>query len=115
MFGRKKKSGPTVVIRCSFCNKSQHDVKKMIAGPDVRICDECVDICMGILNEEQAGTPVEGHVEPAGRSYPEPSAFLLCGLCRGATPLEHSLAVRNRGIICAGCVGEIEAALAERL
>ncbi len=37
------------VLRCSFCNKSQRDVKKLIAGPTVYICDECVDVCNDIL------------------------------------------------------------------
>ncbi len=39
--------------RCSFCNKSQGDVRKLIAGPDANICDECVDICIDIIDEEQ--------------------------------------------------------------
>ena len=39
-------------VRCSFCNKSQEQVRKIIAGPDVYICDECVDICAEILEEE---------------------------------------------------------------
>lgn len=38
-------------LYCSFCGKSQHDVKKLIAGPTVFICDECVDLCEDILNE----------------------------------------------------------------
>lgn len=40
------------VLRCSFCNKSQRDVKKLIAGPTVYICDECIGICLDILNED---------------------------------------------------------------
>jgi len=39
------------VFRCSFCNKSRREVKKLIAGPRVFICDECVDVCNGVLNE----------------------------------------------------------------
>ena len=40
-------------IRCSFCNKSQDQVRKMIAGPaGVYICDECVEICADIIDEE---------------------------------------------------------------
>ena len=42
------------ILICSFCKKSQYDVKKLIAGPDVCICDECVDLCNQILTEEQA-------------------------------------------------------------
>ena len=51
-------------IRCSFCGKSQGQVRKLIAGPNVYICDECVDICAEIIeeefeNEEEAGTAEE--------------------------------------------------------
>ena len=42
-------------VRCSFCNKSQEQVRKLIAGPDVYICDECVDICAEIMEEEFEG------------------------------------------------------------
>ena len=42
-------------VRCSFCNKSQEQVRKLIAGPDVFICDECVDICAEIMAEEFEG------------------------------------------------------------
>jgi ATP-dependent Clp protease ATP-binding subunit ClpX len=48
-----KKSTPGDVLRCSFCNKSQRDVKKLIAGPTVYICDECVDICLDIIAEDR--------------------------------------------------------------
>jgi ATP-dependent Clp protease ATP-binding subunit ClpX len=48
-----KKAGPGDVLRCSFCNKSQRDVKKLIAGPTVYICDECVDICLDIIAEDR--------------------------------------------------------------
>jgi len=36
-------------LRCSFCGKSQDEVRKLIAGPDVHICDECVDLCNDII------------------------------------------------------------------
>src|SRR3984885_14670497 len=39
-------------LYCSFCGKSQHEVRKLIAGPTVFICDECVDLCMDIIREE---------------------------------------------------------------
>src|SRR5512135_205878 len=48
-----KKAGSGDVLRCSFCNKSQRDVKKLIAGPTVYICDECVDICLDIIAEDR--------------------------------------------------------------
>ncbi len=48
----KKESGDEA-LRCSFCNKSQREVKKLIAGPTVFICDECVDICLDIIAEDR--------------------------------------------------------------
>lgn len=44
------------VLYCSFCGKSQHEVKKLIAGPSVFICNECVDLCNDIITEEALGT-----------------------------------------------------------
>jgi ATP-dependent Clp protease ATP-binding subunit ClpX len=46
-----KKDGEDI-LRCSFCNKSQNDVKKLIAGPTVFICDECVDVCNEIISDD---------------------------------------------------------------
>ena len=39
-------------LRCSFCGKSQEQVKRLIAGPNVYICDECVELCQEIIKEE---------------------------------------------------------------
>jgi len=55
-----KKSGEAEILRCSFCNKDQNDVRKLIAGPTVFICDECVDVCNDIIADDR-------RVE--GRSY----------------------------------------------
>ena len=48
-----KKDTSDDALRCSFCNKSQREVKKLIAGPNVFICDECVDICLDIIAEDR--------------------------------------------------------------
>ncbi|MYN14679.1 ATP-dependent Clp protease ATP-binding subunit ClpX [Pusillimonas sp. TS35] len=48
----KKGSADEKTLRCSFCNKSQHEVRKLIAGPSVFICDECIDLCNDIITEE---------------------------------------------------------------
>jgi len=55
---RKKTDGEG--LKCSFCNKSQRDVRKLIAGPTVYICDECVDICLDIIAEERESEESEG-------------------------------------------------------
>jgi ATP-dependent Clp protease ATP-binding subunit ClpX len=44
------------LLKCSFCGKSQKQVRKLIAGPGVYICDECIDLCNEIIEEEFAGT-----------------------------------------------------------
>jgi len=56
------------VLRCSFCNKSQNDVKKLIAGPTVFICDECVDVCNEIISDDIAGDATGGK-----ESLPKPA------------------------------------------
>ncbi len=65
------KSGSTSnknTLFCSFCGKSQHEVKKLIAGPTVFICDECVELCMDIIKEEVKTTEGKG----AKSSVPAP-------------------------------------------
>jgi len=47
-----KKAGENEVLRCSFCNKDQNDVRKLIAGPTVFICDECVEVCNDIIADD---------------------------------------------------------------
>jgi len=51
----EKKSGSEKLLYCSFCGKSQHEVKKLIAGPAVYICDECIELCNDIVRDEVAG------------------------------------------------------------
>jgi ATP-dependent Clp protease ATP-binding subunit ClpX len=55
-----RKKTETEGLKCSFCNKSQRDVRKLIAGPTVYICDECVDICLDIIAEERENEEQEG-------------------------------------------------------
>ena len=50
-------TGADKVLYCSFCGKSQHEVKKLIAGPSVFICDECIDLCTDIIQEELSKLP----------------------------------------------------------
>ena len=48
----KKETDSSKLLYCSFCGKSQHEVRKLIAGPSVFICDECVELCNDIIREE---------------------------------------------------------------
>ena len=56
------KKNSNEALRCSFCNKSQNDVRKLIAGPTVFICDECVAVCQDIIEEDQGLEPAPRNV-----------------------------------------------------
>ena len=67
----KKGTSSEKVLYCSFCGKSQHEVKKLIAGPSVFICDECIELCNDIIRDE---VPAEGADAKAAKSdLPVPS------------------------------------------
>ncbi len=67
----KKGSSSEKVLYCSFCGKSQHEVKKLIAGPSVFICDECIELCNDIIRDE---VPAAGsETKPAKSDLPVPS------------------------------------------
>jgi ATP-dependent Clp protease ATP-binding subunit ClpX len=51
----KASNAPLAPLSCSFCNKDQAEVRKLIAGPNVFICDECIELCNGVLEEELPG------------------------------------------------------------
>ena len=75
---------------CSFCGKSQHEVKKLIAGPTVFICDECVELCMDIIREEHKGVVNKQH-----EGVPSPSDInqVLDDYVIGQTKAKRILAV----------------------
>src|SRR6266571_4531396 len=56
-------------LRCSFCGKSQNDVRKLIAGPTVYICDECIELCNDIIAEE---SKLEEAMGPDIKKLPKP-------------------------------------------
>ena len=62
---RSGAAGTGRVLYCSFCGKSEHEVRKLIAGPSVYICDECVDLCNDIIREEV-------HAKPQMKGLPKP-------------------------------------------
>ncbi|MBU6302900.1 MAG: ATP-dependent Clp protease ATP-binding subunit ClpX [Verrucomicrobia bacterium] len=54
---------PSNLTMCSFCGKSHAEVRKLIAGPGVYICDSCINVCKGILDKELGETPLRSHAE----------------------------------------------------
>src|SRR6516165_12052474 len=90
-FLRKASSSQTVptaeIKRCSFCSKTQHDVRKLIAGPTVYICEDCIDLCNDILAGISRGPKIEPR--PSARAGADRAASSLSSLqtaerCRGA-------------------------------
>ncbi|EHR71806.1 endopeptidase Clp ATP-binding regulatory subunit ClpX [Burkholderiales bacterium JOSHI_001] len=71
----KKGASGEKVLYCSFCGKSQHEVKKLIAGPSVFICDECIELCNDIIRDE---APADGPAAKVAKSeLPTPSEIKL--------------------------------------
>jgi hypothetical protein len=108
-FSRKKtqgqgEPGTSRPLSCSFCGKSQDDVRKLIAGPGVYICDECISLCNDILAEEfaeefgkaasKAATP-----QPTAR-WVTTSPFPHCILCRIPQDPEKVILIPDRGPLC---------------
>jgi ATP-dependent protease Clp ATPase subunit len=85
--------GPPEELRCSFCSKRQDEVRKLIAGPKVFICDECVEVCAQTI----ADNKTEGSSGVAK----------LCPVCRKLVPLKDMVTVSKSGDVCRACVGAI--------
>lgn len=94
-------SGSQKTLSCSFCGKSQHDVRKLIAGPLVNICDECVQLCTNIVNEEDIFSKVfslltaekkggDGHAAALEHLRGRPTDELTWFIERGKQFAEHN-------------------------
>ena len=81
-------------VRCSFCNKVQSDVRTLIAGPGVYICDECIDLCQSIVNEEASNSePVRHENDFAALKKPHEIKALLDEYVIGQDEAKKALSV----------------------
>ena len=94
-------------VVCSFCGKGRDRVRTLIAGPDVHICDECVELCGDILDKEH-GPPSVGR-----NTASKPVMFdqaANCALCHLPTPIGELLPIPDRGFLCAACLEMVKLA-----
>jgi hypothetical protein len=119
MFWKRRQANraklPAPVKRCSFCNKSARDVRKLVAGPGVNICNECVDICQSILDENRMlddgqNTPEQLELD---RARVESGAAMLCGLCGNLADTSDLCDVAERGKVCLACIEAVVASKPE--
>jgi hypothetical protein len=107
----EKDSAAKPKLICSFCGKDQDQVRKLIAGPSVYICDECVDLCNDILEGECE------HETPAGQTPQQGTIFnrdARCAVCHLLKPSEELLALPDRGLICTVCLDVVKGVAEER-
>jgi ATP-dependent Clp protease ATP-binding subunit ClpX len=88
----KKSASGEKTLYCTFCGKSQHEVKKLIAGPSVFICDECIDLCNEIIRDELPGLEA---AKENGSDLPTPAEIKanLDNYVIGQEPAKRTLAV----------------------
>src|SRR6187397_3028375 len=124
MFGlgktRDHAEEPKELLHCSFCRKNQDEVRKLIAGPTVFICDDCVQICVDIIENDAPAAPGSGETpdaaEARARAAAErmnrdhkaqthvepdlPSWHVRCPLCEMVVPTDDAIPIAGRGVLC---------------
>ena len=103
-----KAKGENEVLRCSFCNKDQNDVAKLIAGPTVFICDECVRICVDIIADDTRFPmrSADGEATPPTALVallPADPETTTCVMCQVPVSGSLALTIPGRGMLCADC------------
>lgn len=83
---------------CSFCGKKQNEARKLIAGPAVHICDECVDLCKNIVVQEAETDQTETN---SGENR-------LCGICMEARESDELIFLPHAAYMCAGCLEDLQ-------
>ena len=87
------KVGGEKLLYCSFCGKSQHEVRKLIAGPSVFICDECIDLCNDIIRDEAAQADASGTITRSDLPTPQEIGDILDQYVIGQETAKRILAV----------------------
>lgn len=107
---RKPSPPPGGELRCSFCSKTRRDVRKLIAGPGVVICDECIEVCNDILADDHRFASAEQEDEPSTTSSADVADFpVLCRLCGMQVLSGEAVLIEDRGMLCKPCIATITA------
>ena len=85
---------------CSFCGKGQSEVRKLVAGPSVHICDECIDLCKNILVEES---------DVGAKRTITTKEHRLCGVCMEERESDELIFLPHAAYMCAACLEDIQA------
>jgi ClpX C4-type zinc finger len=108
----------TVNLACSYCDKTHREVRKLIAGPTVYICDECVKLCNDILAEEAQRThlaPDETASPPKQHEGAKESGPKLCSFCGKSRAEVSKLIAGPAACICNECIGLCNDIIAEEI
>ena len=97
-------------LSCSFCGKTPRQVRKLIAGPHVYICDECVELCNDILQEQWDSEQVPDRAPPSNQSTIFKHSA-SCSLCHLPATVGELLPIVERGFLCAVCVEAVQNAV----
>jgi ferredoxin len=115
---RKSNTSAGEILRCSFCNKTQNDVRKLIAGPAVFICDACVEVCVDIITDLERVQPTQPTPEDLAtrerlrvKVQSLPHNTVSCNLCGAQVSPEDVLSIEDRGVLCGGCADAVDEAL----
>lgn len=99
-------------LRCSFCAKEADHVRKLIAGPKVFICDECVDVCLEILRVDGEQRPAEAPpVSSTAATWRGTTPAGFCPLCRMPLMMQDAVLIERKGVLCRPCVADVQEAV----
>ena len=108
--GQSKVHQPAGLLRCSFCAKSQNEVRKLIAGPKVYICDECIELCVDIFGEEWQEEQLPTTEEESEHSASAwDTGVGVCSLCGDKISMRLLVSIPTRGFLCFACLDAIRA------
>jgi ClpX C4-type zinc finger len=117
MLGRRRQDAKPeeAELRCSFCAKEAEHVRKLIAGPKVFICDECVEVCQEILREERRQhTEDPPPVSSTASTWRGTTPAGFCPLCRMPLMMQDAVLIAKKGVLCRPCVADVQSAVSFR-